>query len=229
MNITKGDKNKILNQGAEVDFNLMVPMPETIKNSESSSRSEQWMYVYLSDKFTKSPDEVKKDPRSITIHNMFNEEWLEEVGRRAKKEFDTPEKIDEAYKQGHKYITNYEQYGSADWYDWSCRNWGTKWNASDTCISRDEADDLEVHFTTAWNPPYYWFDALMFEGYDFVDDWDEEGGMAGHYRVKNGEVKSNQVFSYSFQNTDDDSPIVEFTPYDNKKPTYAEYCPLVFY
>ena len=229
MNITKGDKNKILNQDAEVDFNLMVPMPETIKNSESSSRSEQWMYVYLSDKFTKSPDEVKKDPRSITIHNMFDEDWITEVARRAKKEFDTPEKIDEAYKQGHKYITNYELYGSADWYDWSNKNWGTKWNASDTCISRDETDDLEVHFTTAWNPPYNWFDALMFEGYDFVDDWDEEGGMAGHYRVKDGEVKSDQVFSYSFQNTDDDSPIIEFTPYDSKKPTYAEYCPLVFY
>ena len=231
MNITKGDKNKILDQDAEVDFNLMVPMPETIRNTEASSMSEYWMYVYLSDKFTKSPDEVKKDPRSSLINNMFSDDWITETCNRAKKQFDTPEKIDEAYKQGHKYITNYELYGSPTWYEWSCKNWGTKWNSCDTSISRDEPDNLEVGFNTAWNPPYAWFDALMFEGYEFTDDWEEEGGLAGHYRVKDGEVKSDKIFSYSFENTYDDCPIIEFTPYDkdHKIRKYAEYCPLVFY
>lgn len=38
------------------------------------------------------------------------------------------------------------------WYDWRCKNWGTKWNACDTEVAR-EGDAILLSFDTAWAPP----------------------------------------------------------------------------
>lgn len=44
------------------------------------------------------------------------------------------------------------KYGSDNWYDWCCANWGTKWNSSD--VSLDEGiESLDYRFNTAWSPP----------------------------------------------------------------------------
>ena len=40
-----------------------------------------------------------------------------------------------------------EIYGEDNWYDWSNKNWGTKWNSVDT-----EKWGSEIHFLTAWSP-----------------------------------------------------------------------------
>lgn len=36
------------------------------------------------------------------------------------------------------------------WHTWRPENWGTKWNAYDTCRS----SDTEIQFDTAWNAPH---------------------------------------------------------------------------
>lgn len=51
---------------------------------------------------------------------------------------------------GNTYINNILQYGYADWYDWSCNVWGTKWNSTETYV----IDDNNVEFETAWSTPY---------------------------------------------------------------------------
>ena len=38
------------------------------------------------------------------------------------------------------------------WYDWNCQNWGTKWDACNVEITRDDEDYLEICFDTAWSP-----------------------------------------------------------------------------
>lgn len=46
---------------------------------------------------------------------------------------------------------NYWEFGFEDWYDWSNKNWGTKWNSYYGHFVKNETAYL---FCTAWNPPF---------------------------------------------------------------------------
>jgi hypothetical protein len=46
-------------------------------------------------------------------------------------------------------LTNY---GVTNWYDWACRNWGTKWNVNDAAFETTN-EGLRIIFETAWSPP----------------------------------------------------------------------------
>ena len=46
-----------------------------------------------------------------------------------------------------------KKYGAKDWYDWNCKNWGTKWNSVDTEITVDDRLGLTYEFKTAWDCP----------------------------------------------------------------------------
>lgn len=50
---------------------------------------------------------------------------------------------------GKYYWNLYEKYGCYNWYDWSNKYWGTKWNACDSYI----VDDNNINFSTAWCTP----------------------------------------------------------------------------
>lgn len=43
--------------------------------------------------------------------------------------------------------------GHHSWYDWSCANWGTKWNANNVSGPTRCGDDVAYHFDTAWSAP----------------------------------------------------------------------------
>ena len=63
-----------------------------------------------------------------------------------------------ALKEGRMALDNIKKYGYKDWYDWSCANWGTKWDASKSYIADKDDDDLmiQIQFNTAWSPPMEW-------------------------------------------------------------------------
>tara|TARA_R100000908_G_scaffold27851_1_gene12780 strand:- start:31 stop:513 length:483 start_codon:yes stop_codon:yes gene_type:complete len=44
------------------------------------------------------------------------------------------------------------KYGVDNWYDWTCSNWGTKWNAVDTEAEQRDGT-LMYRFNTAWDCP----------------------------------------------------------------------------
>ncbi len=54
-----------------------------------------------------------------------------------------------------------KKYGAENWYDWKCKNWGTKWNSVDTEIIEDERDGLTYSFNTAWDCPREVVDKLQ--------------------------------------------------------------------
>lgn len=67
------------------------------------------------------------------------------------------------------------------WYDWNCEHWGTKWDRYDYNVVKKGPYALEMVFTTAWAPPYRFFEHLLkiYKDLWIKCDWSEEGGGAG--------------------------------------------------
>jgi hypothetical protein len=85
-----------------------------------------------------------------------------------------------------KAIRNYRKYGYATWYDWSCENWGTKWDA----YGQSRKSENEFSFKTAWAHPFpvmcemsKMFRSLVFE-IKYADE--DIGSNVGHYRIVGG-------------------------------------------
>ena len=51
------------------------------------------------------------------------------------------------------------RYGHSNWYDWSCENWGTKWNSVDAERTED-GESVFYNFLTAWDCPREIVDAI---------------------------------------------------------------------
>ena len=49
--------------------------------------------------------------------------------------------------RGNVGLRELELYGENNWYDWSLKNWGTKWNSGDAI-----QDGCDFYFETAWSP-----------------------------------------------------------------------------
>lgn len=162
----------------KIDFNKLIPMPKELENSvaDGSGSIKRAMYLYMNgDKeLLEAKWEGNKDlkDRYKTFNNMVDklfEKYLEEEVRRS--------------------YECQEKYGTDNWYDWSIKHWGTKWNAYDGVGTPNEK---RLAFFTAWSPPEGIVKALC-EKYPNSDlDWYyEEPGMdfAGHfYAGENGEV-----------------------------------------
>ncbi len=79
-----------------------------------------------------------------------------------------------------------EKYGSNNWYDWSCRYWGTKWNG---VTDEPYSGEGIIRFRTAWSYPEGFIEALSKkfpnELIEFV--WEEEQGFGEVFTIQNGE------------------------------------------
>ena len=105
-----------------------------------------------------------------------------------------------------------KQSGMPGWYDWSCDNWGTKWNAYDAVDPiltgfnppLNEAE-IQYQFNTAWSPPAAWIitTAKMFPTLNFNDDWIDEGGGSGVLNVKDEDVSDQQQSDHDWRMKND--------------------------
>jgi len=76
-----------------------------------------------------------------------------------------------------RYI-NIKLYGHDNWYNWSIANWGTKWDACESCINNNDINFFSVSFETAWAPPIDWIDNIMEDFPDLCFELEyEEPGM----------------------------------------------------
>jgi hypothetical protein len=98
--------------------------------------------------------------------------------------------------------------GCADWYEWCCHNWGTKWNAYN--VSSSTAAEIEVlartgamytiayTFDTAWMPPtpVVCRIAELFPSVTIVHDYiDECPNFGGQATYESGVQVSNECSS----------------------------------
>lgn len=80
------------------------------------------------------------------------------------------------------------------WYDWNVRNWGTKWDASDSSVDEPTCDgkgnaSVSISFQTAWSIPEPIFTAMVQQHptIDFDFESEEEQGWGAKYTSSDGD------------------------------------------
>jgi len=74
-----------------------------------------------------------------------------------------------------------QKYGAQDWYEWSVKNWGTKWNSDNVKIIDIHENHIALKFDTAWDPPYPIYEKLNEQGLEVHSYWFNDGGSEGDY------------------------------------------------
>ena len=183
------DKDLIIGADRDVDFETLMPMPEMLHNTISGGHIEECMaYQYLNthtkEKFVNSSyfrnnyagltktmgkremkakllESIGDDPR------MYDSEFFD-----GKEHKHTPEEV------GQYYLDLDKVYGCHNWYDWSIRNWGCKWNACNSDIVSEDDKTICFQFDTPWGCPDGWLEELA-ERIPFHLSWEEEQGYRG--------------------------------------------------
>lgn len=80
-------------------------------------------------------------------------------------------------------------YGENNWYDWSNKYWGTKWNAYDQCEPYVEGNYVTYVFSTAWSCPLPIYQELA-KKYDIEVKYADEdiGSNCGRIKSKDGKI-----------------------------------------
>ena len=86
---------------------------------------------------------------------------------------------------------NMEKFGVPDWYEWNCKNYGSKWSDFDGVFGQVSDNEINMVFVSAWSPIGEGIRNVseQFPTLDFILAYDE-GGMAfcGGYAIRNGEI-----------------------------------------
>ncbi len=199
----------------DLDFNKIIPMPESLQ-IESGSTTNACVEMYLTSisPFVEYYGENKADSdeylkiyravQSTRSYGQFNDKLpIEEIRKREKETYIRTEQnelktltIDEILARGKQAVDNVLTYGAMDWYDWSCKNWGTKWNACRTQIP--DTETAEVYFDTAWSPVPQILLALTEKYPECVFDYEyaeeQAGYFAGHCVYEAGEILVDESF-----------------------------------
>jgi|GEM_PF-607275 len=139
------------------DFNTVIPMPREM-NIEFGSRSDDGLCLYATELDPRadylgarenklSPREMEQFRRKFNGRLLVSEDFflskeqVDDLRRKYGKDF---AKI---IALGKQMSDNVDKYGAMNWYEWSIKNWGTKWNSADT-----EWNDTSFTFDTAWDP-----------------------------------------------------------------------------
>lgn len=122
----------------EIDFNKIIPMPMCLRDTEESSTTNNGIYYYLM-----TSNQADLIPKVLSYPSFYTME------RFANK---TEQELCNLFAIGEKYVGIYKKVGATTWYDWSCRNWGTKWNAYETAVEESDNEfSIILTFQTAWS------------------------------------------------------------------------------
>jgi hypothetical protein len=185
-----------------------VPMPDTYKQVDTTNSLTSFLFSKKKDMYDEHP-ELSDDE----IEKMFSE-------------------IEQELVSVYEKAKEYQQltYGVVGWYDWNCRNLGTKWdaiiitkeefdNAVNACDDEDDENGciVECCFDTAWTPPIEWLEKMIRENPAlYFDMWsDEESGLKWGYEGTDGQMSNDFSESVRYElnetitNIDPDKWVVE--------------------
>ena len=174
--------NAIKGEDEVIDFNTIIPMPQELKDTESSTKVDSAVAYFVSK--TDKGTELKETSRFRFPSTFYTQEKFDKYNENELKEL---------YELGERYYNIFKTYGYFNWYDWRLDNWGTKWNAYETSIGIPTQNSVRIFFQTAWGGvPFVIsklvekFPKLEFE-YKFADeDRGYNGGVGQGY---NGEFE----------------------------------------
>ena len=172
----KCDRDKFINAEGNVDFNLLLPLPDSL-NQMSSPVCFDAVHYYRGEI---GYDDIRQYlsflPEGIDTPGVAGED---EHGRYLDDDAEdrpyTTMRIDgkryvvessgQFRELGRIYVENQEKYGERTAYGWVCTHWGTKWNARSSYIL-EIGEFLLVTFDTAWAPPSYELIVAMAKAFD---------------------------------------------------------------
>ena len=183
----------------ELDFNKIIPMPEDL-SIEFSSKSDIALSLYLTsvspnvDYFGEKEDKLS-DVEFDDIKKRISNHLISNNNLIIKKEslFSVLDKfnseLDKLIELGQKQVNNIIKYNAANWYEWSIKNWGTKWNSRALEVDLKEAS---LKFETAWNPAIPIFIEITRQNpnYKFAFLYADEsiGSHTGYILASNGHI-----------------------------------------
>lgn len=163
-----------------VDFNKIIPMPESL-NVESGSRTDkgiEMVKAYLENIFE------EQNNKEGTYDEFFD-------GLRSHSADISDEEEKKIWNIGVAVVENLHKYGVPTWYEWSINNWGTKWNAYGYDEQADYSKNEDLRFQTAWAAPHPVLQKLSEKYPDiaFEHEWADEdiGQNCGRKCYHNGE------------------------------------------
>lgn len=183
-----------------MDFNNITPMPKGM-SVELHSGIETWVQICTGQiSFKSALRQAGKSFGSTWQYSGFDsminsmkastalKTLLGEGGQNVK---DMSEKDFEVFVQCLK---NYREHGHNSWYEWSIKNWGTKWNAYQNPDERDT--EFTIHFQTAWSSPVELMEkmSLNFPDISFLLSYADKdaGSNVGKILIQKGIVKSEE-------------------------------------
>ena len=167
-----------------VDFNSLIPMPETL-NVVSGGCADECLKLYISDVFCNDDIYGTKLKKHLDVLQRYNNSklfgkinittehlyTLAEISDKCSKlleQYHADRKripFDEGpwfrttadvIAYGEQIYNNIEKSNAKDWYDWRIEHWGSKWNSYS-----NEQDVMpnctKLKFETAWDIPYNFY------------------------------------------------------------------------
>jgi Ferredoxin-like domain in Api92-like protein len=156
------------------DFNTIIPMPRILEGTVAGTAVDDALVVLGRDDLVWIPRLLEERMKFWAVTDI--EALKEKIGP-------------EAFENARQSIEAFEQTGAPNWYVWANMNWGTKWNACDFKIVREEPGRYECRFETAWCPPepVYVKLAEMFPNLCFeINGWDDQFNFDFQATVRDG-------------------------------------------
>jgi hypothetical protein len=145
---------------SKFDFHAIVPMPNEIEQSESSTTSETaWQLKYgdWHDATHKYGPEHYPSREAAMQAAREADDWRPMVIGTRENPFPViPARSFDELADAVQELS--VKYGHTDWYSWACEKWGTKWSAtragwmSPARSAKRDAHQV-AYFQTAWGPP----------------------------------------------------------------------------
>ena len=165
-----------------IDFNKIIPRPKSLDITSGSSVDNAVAIL-------------KNDVRYF--EGMLQYPWVKEEGLTSTEQIKEHLKSNlspQDFEEGRMAIENIKKYGCKDWYSWSIKYWGTKWNAFDVQVV-PTTRGCTIYFTTAWSPPgpvvakaSELFPDLLFT----LKYWEGGAGFKGVFTAQAGETHDDE-------------------------------------